>query len=74
MPGSGDAEWLERARIIDQLVRAELRRQGLPTHPKSFDELVASGELQAAECRVMSLNMVTRGWLERPASGSGDKP
>lgn len=61
-----EADWLREARLIDELVRASMKRLGIPmANTKSFDELVASGELKAAECHVLSRDMVTPGWLER---------
>lgn len=67
-----NAEWLSEARQIDELVRAAMLRLGIPiTNTKSFDELVASGELKAAECHVASKNLVDPGWLERARRNAG---
>lgn len=67
-------DWLIEARQIDKLVRASMQRLGIPMiNTKSFDELVASGELKATECYVLSRDMVDPDWLERANSGSGDK-
>ena len=60
-----DPDWLREARQVDELVRAAMHRLGIPiTNTKSFDELVASGELKAAECLVRSKEMVTPGWSD----------
>lgn len=65
MANYSDAE-LQKIRMLDELVRAAMHRLGIPiTNTKPFDELVASGELKAAECRVRSKDMVTPGWMER---------
>ena len=65
MPSERDAQWLTEARLIDRLVREELQRRGIPlANTKSFDELVASGELKAAECHVLSRDMVKPGWRD----------
>ena len=65
MSNYSDAE-LRELRLINQIVNETLFNMGIePTNPKSFDELVASGDLKAAECYVTSKDMVDPGWLER---------
>ncbi len=69
-----EADYLKEARLIDELVRASLQRLGIPMkNTKSFDELVASGELKAAECHVLSRDIIDPGWLER-ATPTAEKP
>lgn len=73
MPPYSDAE-LRELRIIHQLACEAMARLGVPpANTKSFDELIASGDWQAAECLVQSRELVTPGWLERSSSGSGDQ-
>ena len=66
--------WISEARLVDELVPAAMHRLDIPvTNTKPFDELVASGELKAAECRVMRKSMVDPDWLERATRNNRDK-
>lgn len=68
-----DAE-LSQLRLIDRLVREEMHRMGLPANPKTFDELIASGALKAAECLVRSKDLVDPNWLERARRANRQPP
>ena len=69
-----DAE-LSEIRLIFEQVNAVMKQLGIPPcNDKSADELIASGEFQAARCFVQSKDMVTPGWLERASSGKPNKP